>query len=399
LVVAVSLFIGIFSIKLSLILLGLLLFAIIAVPWMTYRLGKRPAAAVIDKIADLRIKTLELGKHLMDLILYGKAKERIDAAQCLNEELLSLQKQQANIRGATNALLTFLTSISLVAVLCVGIPLVSNKSIMPANLGLLTLVIFAVFEAILVLPQAAQYISETKFAGDRLFEIAETKPAIEFFDTGVEPENYDLNFNSINFKYSANTRMIFKDFKLTINQAEHIAVIGETGIGKSTLAYLITRCVDPDSGNITLGGVDLKVFSEQTLRNAICYISQDSHMFNTTLRDNLLIAKPNATDAELIEALRQVYLEEDLDASMGEFGQQFSGGQIRRIALARAFLKNAPITILDEPLEGVDLTTAKAIWQNIESTFYDRSLIVITHQTQQLPKNFNILTIMNDILP
>lgn len=389
LVVAVSLFIGIFSLELSLILFCILLVAITIVPWFTYQLGRKPAVAVINKIADLRIKTLELGSHLMDLMLYGKTSQRIEAAESLNDELIALQKQQASIRGLTNALITFLTSISLVAVLCIGIPLVLSKNLMPANLGLLALTIFAVFEAILVLPQATQYISETLFASERLFEIAETKAPIEFLNDKLEIKHYDLNFKDVSFQYNSESRMIFENFNLTVKQGEHLAVIGETGIGKSTLAYLATRCFELESGMITVGGIDLKQLPEADLRDAICYVSQDSHMFNASLRDNLLIAKPEATDAELIDALRLVNLDENLSAMMGEFGQQFSGGQIRRIALARAFLKNAPVTVLDEPLEGVDAETAEEIWKNIQSYFKIKSLIIITHQTEQIPKSFS----------
>lgn len=393
LVLLVGIFICFFSLRLSLYISLFLLTGIILIPWLAFLLGNSPGRLALQKIAAVRTKFIEFSNHLMDLILYGKVSEQVKQLMVEQDALIQQQKTQASIRGLINALISTLTSVSLLVVIVVCLPLVINQQLTGANLGLLSLMIFAVFEAINLLPQACQYIGETAMAADRVCEMTNMTPQVQFPVLANAPTHFDLKFNGIHFQYNKDSQLIFKNYYLDIPYGNHLAIVGTTGAGKSTLAYLAVRCFDPTAGEILLGDRSLKSYTESQLRDAICYISQNSHIFHNSIRENLLLAKPNATDEELFAALASVDLKQailqlpaQLSTLMGEFGQQFSGGQVRRLALARAILKSAPITILDEPLEGVDDATAVIIFQNLQKHFLGKTLIVITHQLSHTPE-------------
>lgn len=377
-----------FSPELSLYLSLSLLFGITLIPSLAFLLGNSPGKLVLQKIALLRYKFIEFNSHMMDFILYGKAVEQLNQLMVEQDALLQQQKTQASIRGLINALISILTSISLLLVILICIPLLINHQLTGANLGLLSLMIFAVFEAINLLPHACQYLGETQSASDRVMELASIKPSIQFPISQLLADNFDLKFDQVTFNYLNKSNTVFKDFCLEIPFGSQLAITGVTGVGKSTLAYLAVRCYDPNAGEIYLGKHSIKQYNESQLRQNICYVSQNSHVFHSSIRDNLLIAKPTATDTELYVALDLVNLKElvlqlpdQLATIMGEFGKQFSDGQIRRFALARAILKFAPITILDEALEGVDDENALAIIEKLQQLFLNKTLIMITHQT------------------
>jgi ATP-binding cassette subfamily C protein CydC len=168
-------------------------------------------------------------------------------------------------------------------------------------------------------------------------------------------------------------------------------VIGETGSGKSTLIHLLVRFRDPDAGCIRLGDVDVRDFGESDLRRHISVVAQQPHMFNATLRENLLIARPGAGDDELLEALNSsqlldfvTALPDGLDTWIGESAKLLSGGQARRVAVARAILQNAPLWVLDEPTEGLDPVTEGRMMAAIKKQTADRSLLLMTHRLVDL---------------
>jgi ATP-binding cassette subfamily C protein CydC len=190
----------------------------------------------------------------------------------------------------------------------------------------------------------------------------------------------------VTFYYPECRRPALNGIDLHIAAGRHLAVMGDTGAGKSTLLYLLARFEDPREGCIRLAGQPLAAFTEKDLRRAICIIDQRSHIFSGTIADNLLLARPEARAEELWHALEGVGLHEfvrnlpkGLEAWVGEAGRLLSGGQARRLAVARAFLSEAPIWILDEPTEGLDAETAHAMMQTLRTRGRTRTIIVVTH--------------------
>ena len=200
-----------------------------------------------------------------------------------------------------------------------------------------------------------------------------------------------VTLENISFRYSDSAAWALKDVNLRIPGGCRVAVIGETGSGKSTLVHLLVRFWNPVSGHIRLADEDIRNLSEAQLRRSISVVSQQPHMFNATLRENLQIARPAAGDDVLWAALESARLMEfvkslpqGLDTLVGEAAKLLSGGQARRIALARAMLHDAPLWVLDEPTEGLDTITEKKLMQTVERKTRDRTLLLITHRLVDL---------------
>ena len=211
--------------------------------------------------------------------------------------------------------------------------------------------------------------------------------------------HYDIEFKRVNFSYNNEMKGALRDISLTIRWQEKVAIMGHTGAGKSTLVNLLSRLCAMQSGAITLGDVDIEQLTQEQLRASITHIPQNPFIFNASIRENLLLAQPEATDGQLLEALEQVRLDkfiselpEGLDTWCGEFGAQLSGGQCRRMALARAILHDAPITVLDEPTEGLDQATASEMMQKILQLTEEKTLIIITHNARALPGMQRVIT-------
>lgn len=220
----------------------------------------------------------------------------------------------------------------------------------------------------------------------RLNEIILAKPEVEFTDQPT-PHNgqYSIEFNGVNFAYQANKPNTIDEFTLSLPQGHKVAIVGQTGSGKSTLIQLLCRYWDVQAGHIAIGGTDIREWRESDLRAAISVVSQRVDILNGTLRDNLKLAKPDATDEQLSEILRQVGLEKllqdsALNAWLGDGGRQLSGGEKRRIGIARALLHDAPILLLDEPTEGLDKQTEQQIMQLLHSHFANKTVLFITHR-------------------
>jgi ATP-binding cassette, subfamily C, bacterial CydC len=195
-----------------------------------------------------------------------------------------------------------------------------------------------------------------------------------------------VRFEAVGFGWRADAP-VFDGLTLDIPAGARVAVLGPSGAGKSTLAALLLKLAAPQTGRISLGGTDLAALSAADLRSRVGWLAQATHLFDDTVRQNLLLAKPDATDDEVWDALERARvadvvrgLPDGLDAWLGEAGAHLSGGQGRRIALARALLSTAPILILDEPAAGLDAETERAFYTTLNETLAGRTVILIAHR-------------------
>ena len=243
-----------------------------------------------------------------------------------------------------------------------------------AALALTALAIAAAFESVFGLPAAYQFLSRTRAAGDRLVEIVECEPSVRFeaFSDRVLPGSCGVDFNGVSFRYAPGLPWALENVDLTVPAGRRLAVVGESGAGKSTLVSLLVRFFDPATGQIRIGGADTRKLSEPDLRRAVVVVSQQSHLFFATVRENLLVARPNADDAALRRALSAARLADvvdrlpdGLDTWIGEAGRLLSAGQARRLAVARAILRDAPVWVLDEPTEGLDRRTESELVESL----------------------------------
>ncbi|MDA0911338.1 MAG: ATP-binding cassette domain-containing protein, partial [Proteobacteria bacterium] len=214
------------------------------------------------------------------------------------------------------------------------------------------------------------------------------------------PKHNTISFENISFSYPGRNKFIYEHFNLEIPANEKLAIVGATGCGKSTIVSLLARFYAPSAGKISIGGIDIAQFTESQLRQQITIISQHAHIFNGSIRDNLLIANSNATDEMLWHALHVVDLKNfalelprQLDSWTGEHGRHLSKGQQKRLSLARAVLSQTPILILDEPTEGLDKVIERKVIDNLQAVFKDKTVIIITHNDTLLSSVDRVLRI------
>jgi ATP-binding cassette subfamily C protein CydC len=252
--------------------------------------------------------------------------------------------------------------------------------------------VLARFDAVSALPAAYAALGQTLAAAHRIFEIIDTRPAVS--EPGCEarpPAQFDVRVSRLKMRYAESETWALDDISFVIPEGGCLAVIGQTGAGKTSLLNVLLRFWDFQEGTVEIGGVSLRDLTGETIRGLCAVVAQQTHLFNTSIRENLALARPDATEADLRAALRDadilnevIAMPEGLDTVVGEAGAGLSGGQARRIAIARAFLKNAPLLILDEPTEGLDAISERAVLNTVARLMRGRTTLLITHRPQAL---------------
>ncbi|EEY43833.1 cysteine/glutathione ABC transporter ATP-binding protein/permease CydC [Vibrio mimicus] len=374
-----------FDTTLGLTLGGVLLLVLLVWPILFYRLGKHNGQQLTQHKAELRIRTLDWLQGYSELTIFGAEQTYRQAIFTAQEKLLRNQYANAHVSGLAQSLLLLANGWILVLMLWLAADGVGGQTPDPM-IALIAFATMASVELLMPIAGAFQHLGQTLTSARRLNEIILAKPEVEFTDQPT-PHNgqYGIEFNGINFAYQANKPNTIDEFSLSLPQGHKVAIVGQTGSGKSTLIQLLCRYWDVQAGQITIGGIDIREWRESDLRAAISVVSQRVDILNGTLRDNLKLANAEATDEQLSEILRQVGLEKllqdsALNAWLGDGGRQLSGGEKRRIGIARALLHDAPILLLDEPTEGLDKQTEQQIMQLLHSHFANKTVLFITHR-------------------
>ncbi len=392
----VSVFLWWLAPVLTLLFLLLYLIAGALLPLFSHFLGQDAGGAIQRQLATLRGNLLEDLHGMADLTIYGAWQRHALTRLEENEVLLKLQGKMARIHGFNNAMLTVLAGMTALTALYVAIPLAQEGAFDGALLALIAFGILAAFEAILPLPAAYQMLGRISAAAQRIRAIAEAPVAVTFPQQPAKQiADSRIRFDKLDFGYPGSTpkAAAVREINLDIPPQMHMAIVGPSGCGKTTLAHLLTRFWDPDRGEITIGGTKLQNFDEAQLRRMVTLVSQKSHIFNATMRDNLQVAAPEATDEQLWGALKKAQLADfvaalpqQLNTWAGEGGSRLSGGEARRLVLARALLKDAPIWVLDEPTEGLDNQTRRQFNQTLFANLQGKTAIFITHTTDVLER-------------
>jgi ATP-binding cassette subfamily C protein CydC len=369
------------------------------VPAVAVRVSAQVGRQLPLRTADLRVRIVEGLQGLAELLVFAGHHRHLENMEESSRALLKSQLQMSHIRGIATALVTLLSGLSVLTVLYFGADLVSRGALDGANLALVGLAVLASFEAVLPLPLAYQYLGQTREAAQRLLEIVNTEPAVSFpAESSTQPMMFDLRFDKVSFRYDDKEPLAVREVDIHVPHGRRLAVIGETGGGKSTLVHLLARFWNPTNGRILVGGIDIRTLSESDLRHYIAVVSQQPHMFNTSVRENLLLARPEAAEEDLRHAVNSAQLTDfvhslpdGLDTWIGEAGKLLSAGQARRLAVARAILRDAPIWVLDEPTEGLDRITEQRVMKSLYDLTAGRTVLLITHRLVDLQRMDNIL--------
>ena len=354
--------------------------------WMGNKVSKRLQSTV----TQYRVHVLDLLSGMKDLLLYGAKEKQEKRILSLQKALHHCQRRLSQLRGFSTAMVVLISGAIVCLALYFGIPLVNAHIMTAPILCLIVLAILGAFEVLMPLPAAFQAIGASTLAVGRLKTIAHEKPRVVFPSNSVVAlSSYDIEFKHVDFSYHPDDpdHSVLENINLSIPFGAKQIIVGPSGAGKTSLLQLLARFYDPINGKITVGGQSLKNLSESDLRDTVSLVTQQDYIFNESVRDNLLIADPNATDEHLWNVLNQVRLadvlmrrEQGLETPMGEFGQHFSSGQLRRFSIARALLRDTPIMMFDEPTEGLDDINANVVWELLLNDLKGHTVIVVTHR-------------------
>lgn len=388
-ITALTAFLCWFDLQLGLILGAILLTLLLVWPVLFYKLGKRNGAELTQHKAELRITTLDWLQGYSELTLFGAENRYREAILSAQNKLLANQFANAHFSGLAQALLMLANGWTLVLIIWLAADGVAGNQPDPM-IALVAFATMASFELLMPIAGAFQHLSQTLTSARRLNDVTLADPEVQFPTTTTSHSGqFDIEFSNLNFHYPDGDQRVLNNVNLHIPAGHRVAIVGQTGSGKSTLMQLLSRYWDPQQGEIAIAGTPLKNWNESDLRKAISVVSQRVDVLNGTLRDNLAMADPTANDEQLAHALTQVGLtklleDQGLDAWLGEGGRQLSGGEKRRIGITRAFLHNGSILLLDEPTEGLDKQTEQQITALFKKYFANKTVIFITHRLVEL---------------
>lgn len=372
--------------------LGLLLGVNPMVAELTRRRGRAASHALVAAVPELRCHASDNLEALQDVLAFDLGDRERQTLEHRSARVIGLQERLQKLDAVAHALVTLTGFVGVWLALVLGIGLLRADVISGPVLGLLVLGVLALGEAWQALPAAWRRLEQCRGAAQRLGETMDRAPLLPEAEAGLAPAGQRLELRGVSFRYRDDLPRVLEDFDLEIAPGERIALVGPSGAGKTTLAMLIMRQLDPDTGTVCLEGVDLRQLDQDLLRRHIGLLAQRPVLFRDTLAANLRLAAPAATDAMLFRALETAGLaefaaglEDGLETWIDEAASNISGGEARRIALARLVLSDCPIVILDEPTTGLDAGTAGGIAATLDAWLVGRTAIMITHDPALLP--------------
>jgi thiol reductant ABC exporter CydC subunit len=408
--IAVILFLVGFGAPLAWGLLVFLLLAGLGLPVLIFTLSRKLGPRIVLARSQFSTLMIDSIQGLPDLLTCGRANSMLERVNLLGDQVSKLQNRVSAITALQTSLGSLLANLGMLCVLAVAIQLVSKGQLEGVLVGTVSLTALTCFEAMQPLPQVAQNFEMNKAAADRLYELVDASaPVIDPTEPMDVPENFNLTVQNLSFQYPPETNSELpdhsstfglKDVSFALPRGKHIALIGPSGAGKTTLVNLLLRFWEYQQGSILMDGQELRLYSHDEVRKRIAVIAQNTYLFSATIKENLLIAKPNATDEEIMFVAKQAQLYELIQSLpdtyntwIGEHGFRLSAGERQRLAVARAFLKDSPLLILDEPTANLDPVTSLELMKSIRSFTKGRSTITITQEMVGLEAMDEILVL------
>jgi ATP-binding cassette, subfamily C, bacterial CydC len=389
------------DVTLALTLGGIMLLTLIALPPLFYRAGKPAGESLTQLRGEYRQQLTSWLHGQAELTIFGASTRYREQMEQTELSWHEAQRRQSELSALSQALMLLMGSAAVIVMLWMAAGGVGDNSQPGPLIALFVFCALAAFEALAPVTGAFQHLGQVMASAMRITELTGQKPEVDFPQTASDaPQQVSLTLNNVSFSYPQQTQPALTNLNLHINAGEHVAILGRTGCGKSTLLQLLTRAWDPQQGEVLLNQQPITAFDEMALRRTMSVVPQRVHLFSATLRDNLLLAAPDATDDALRAVLTRTGLEKLLDDSglnswLGEGGRQLSGGELRRLAIARALLHDAPLMLLDEPTEGLDATTESQILDLLADVMRDKTLLMVTHRLRGLARFEQIIVMDN----
>jgi ATP-binding cassette subfamily C protein CydC len=376
-----GLVVGRHSVPLAITLVLLFALSAFALPWFAARATASAGTALAKAAAAVRITALDALTGLREVRAFGAEGRMVAALQARETTLLAAQHALARRTALATAGAFLCGQAAIFAVL-----LAAGAS--PTVAVAAAFLVLAAFEAVGGLPRAGALAGHAAAAAHRVLEAANMPVPVPDPAAPLPlPAGFALRFEAVRFRWRPDLPPVFQSLTLEVPEGARVALLGPSGAGKSTIAAMALKVAAPEAGRVLLGGVDMAALTAAEVRARIGWLSQATHLFDDTIRANLALTRPDADDAALWSALDDAQigdvvraLPDGLDTWVGEGGARFSGGQGRRLALARALLSAAPILILDEPCAGLDAATERAFLATLNQVAPGRTVILITHR-------------------
>jgi thiol reductant ABC exporter CydC subunit len=372
------------------ILLSALLLATTALTWLTGRLSRRAEARHAIIRGELSAAVVDLIDGSAELTAYGALDAHLARTSSIDAQLTRVASGTARTAGVGQGLATLLSGLAMWGALVVGVAAVHAGTLDGVLLAVIALVPLAAFELVTDLPTASQTLQRVRRSATRTLEVLDARPPVV---DPVDPQSVpsasprSLRVRGLRARYGNDGPWVLDGLDLDLAAGRTVAVVGRSGAGKSTLADVLLRFLPYEAGSVTLDGVEISDLGGADYRRVIGLVSQDAHIFDTTLEENLRLARRDATPAELESALRRARLQDwtaglpgGLATRVGARGARISGGQRQRLALARALLAEFPVLVADEPGEHLDTDTADAIVTDLLNAADGRAVLLITHR-------------------
>ncbi|WUW22905.1 thiol reductant ABC exporter subunit CydD [Streptomyces sp. NBC_01463] len=377
----------------GLVLAAGLLLAGVGVPLVSGACARHAERRLAPARAALATRITDLLGGTAELTVAGALPGRLNRTREADGVLTRIASRAATATALGSGLSALIAGLTVVAAALVALPAVADGRLAGVELAVVVLTPLAAFEAVTGLPLAVQYRQRVKRSAERVFEVLDAPvPVREPAEPAEAPASpFPLEVRGLSARYAEDGPDALDSVDLTLEAGRRIAVVGPSGSGKTTLAQVLLRFLDARTGTYRIGGVDASALDGDTVRRFVGLCAQDAHIFDSSIRENLRLARTGATDAELREALRRARLldwaealPDGLDTLVGEHGARLSGGQRQRLALARALLADFPVLVLDEPAEHLDLPTADALTADLLAATRGRTTVLITHRLEGL---------------
>jgi len=369
-------------------LLSVLFYILIGyfIPVFSSKFAKQGGVEYREAFADSNSYFLESLKGIKEILLFDAGEERI---QNINQKSDKLHQKMGVIKAHEGIIRAFTDIVIMIAILTflfVGIELYKKGQINIGQALVAIVVLSSSFGPVVALSNLSNNLIQTFACAQRLFDILDEAPVVEDISGECELQSKDIKIDDISFYYE-NRDEILKNLNLNIKKGEKVAIIGESGSGKSTLLKLIMRFWNVDRGEISIGDKNIKTIPTKTLRKSQTLVSQDTFLFDDTILNNIKMGDKNATYDDVVKAAKKASIHEFImklpkgyDTNVGELGGNLSSGEKQRLSIARAFLRDSDILILDEPTSNLDTLNEASILKSINDECKDKTIVMVSHR-------------------
>ena len=375
----------------ALVLAAGLLLGGVVVPAAAASLSRRAVSSTAEARGALSAELVETLAGSAELAAFGLEQDRLRTLGRTDARLVRIARRASLSDGTGDALRLLVTGATIVGVLAVAVSAHADGRLDRVLIAMLALLSLASFEAVQPLTEAFRELGASVAAGRRILDLTDREPRVvdpaEPLPAPATP--FPIVVDNVCARYGPDESPALEGFSLRLEAGRRVVLLGRSGAGKTTVVRLLLRFIDPERGRVTLAGEDLRRYRQEDVRRMIAVAGQDAHLFSTSIRDNLTLARPGSSDEELERALRSARildwvqrLPQGLDTLVGEDGRELSGGQRQRIVLARALLTDAPVLVLDEPTAHLDAPTAKRLVEDMFSAARNRTVLLITHRPE-----------------